>query len=504
MTQLKNSEVTCKTFECKNLINGQWVNAESGKTFKSTNPANVEDVVGIFPSSGPEDVIKAIEAAKNAFRIWSLMPAPKRGEILFRAAEILRDRKEDLGKIVTREMGKILPEGLGDVQEVIDTMYFAAGEGRRLLGQTTPSELKNKFAMSIRQPVGVCGLITPWNFPMAIPSWKIAPALIAGNTIVFKPASYTPLCAAMFVEILKEAGVPDGVLNIVHGSGSSVGNTIVEHPDVKLVSFTGSSDVGRSISEKAARQFKRCSMELGGKNSVIIMDDANLELAVDGVLWGAFGTSGQRCTATSRAIVHKDIHKKFVDALHDRVKSLKLGYGLNPGVEMGPVVSEGQLNIVHKYVQIAKEDGGRLIYGGETDPDAGNGWFYKPTIFDQVTTNHRIFKEEIFGPVLGITMVSNLEEAIRTANDCEYGLSNAIYTKDVNAAFEAMRDLESGIMYVNAPTIGAEVHLPFGGWKNTGNGHREAGEVVLDIFTEWKTIYVDYSNKLQRAQIDLN
>lgn len=488
--------------EYKNFINGKWQPAKSGKTFQSINPANPSDVVGVFAASDKQDVDEAVAAAKKAYESWRLVPAPKRAEILFKAGQIFIERKEELSRELTREMGKVLAEARGDIQEVIDMVFYAAGEGRRLFGQTTPSELPNKFAMSVRVPLGVIGCITPWNFPMAIPSWKIAPALVAGNTIVFKPASDTPLVALRFVEILEEAGLPAGVLNMVTGGGGAVGDAMLEHPDIRLVSFTGSCDVGRHVNEKCAPTFKRVSLEMGGKNAIIVMDDANLDLAVEGIIWGAFGTSGQRCTAASRVIVQKGIYAKLRDRMVERASKLKLGYGLDPGVDVGPVVNEASLKKIEQYVQIGQDEGAKLIFGGKRAPEAGSGWFFQPTIFDEVKPTMRIAQEEIFGPVTAIIQVNDLQEAVQVANDIEFGLSTAIYTKNVNDAFTALRDLDSGLTYVNAPTIGAEVHLPFGGTKNTGNGHREAAEACLDIFTEWKTMYIDYSDKLQRAQID--
>ncbi len=487
-----------------NYIGGEWVPAKSGKTFESRNPADPNDVVGVFPASGKEEVEAAVAAAKKAFEQWRLMPAPKRGEILYKAGQILVERKEELSQEMTREMGKVLAEARGDVQEVIDMTFYAAGEGRRMFGHTTPSELQNKFAMSVRVPVGVVGLITPWNFPMAIPSWKVMPALICGNTCVLKPASDTPLLSHRLVEILVEAGVPKGVVNIVYGSGREVGEPLMAHKDVTLISFTGSTDVGRRVNEACAPTFKRVSLEMGGKNAIVIMDDANLDLAVDGVVWGAFGTSGQRCTAASRVIVHKAVHAQVREKLVARINKLKLGYGLNPGVEIGPVVNESAMNKILEYIEIGKKEGAELLTGGERDTQAGPGWFVKPTLFDNVKPNMRIAQEEIFGPVTALIPVNDFDEAIKVANGTNYGLSLAIYTKNVNNAFTALRDLESGLVYVNAPTIGAEVHLPFGGTKETGNGHRDAGETALEVFSEWKSLFVDYSDKLQRAQIDLD
>jgi alpha-ketoglutaric semialdehyde dehydrogenase len=486
-----------------NLINGQWVPALSGKTFTSNNPAYPDDVVGVFPSSEKADVDKAIAAAKAAFDGWRLTPAPKRGEILFKAAEIFLARKEALSQELTREMGKVLAEARGDVQEVIDMTYYAAGEGRRLFGKTTPSELANKFAMTTRQPIGVVGLITPWNFPMAIPSWKVIPALIAGNTVIIKPASDTPLLTQRLVEILQEAGLPAGVLNLVHGAGAAVGNPLIDSPDVRVISFTGSCDVGRQVNERCAPQFKRVSLEMGGKNATIVMPDADLDLATEGIIWGAFGTSGQRCTASSRVIVHQAVHAELRTRLLKRMASLTLGYGLTKGVDIGPVINEAAMTKILEYIAIGKTEA-ELLTGGNRATSAGPGWFIEPTLFDNVSPTARIAQEEIFGPVTALIPVTSLEHAIEVANGIVFGLSTAIYTKDVDSAFVAMRDLDAGITYVNAPTIGAEVHLPFGGTKHTGNGHREAAETCLDIFTEWKTLYVDYSGRLQRAQIDLD
>jgi aldehyde dehydrogenase (NAD+) len=487
-----------------NLVGGKWVPAQSGRTTENRNPARPDDIVGLFPDSGPEDVDVAVRAAAAAFQTWRLVPAPRRAEIVFRAAEILRDRKEELARAMTREMGKVLAETRGDVQEAIDMAYYIAAEGRRLFGVTVPSELPNKLAMSIRQPLGVCGLITPWNFPMAIPSWKIFPALVAGNTVVIKPATDTPASAHHLVEILVEAGVPDGVLNIVHGGGNAVGVPLTTHPDVKMISFTGSSEVGKAIAERSAPSLKRVSLELGGKNAQIVMEDADLDLALEGALWGAFGTTGQRCTATSRLIVARQVHDDVVRRLVERVGRLRLGDGLEPDTEVGPVINRGARDRIHSYVQIGIQEGAKLVAGGAPAEDGPlrEGSFYRPTIFDQVTPTMRIAREEIFGPVLSVLTVDSLEEAIRVLNDTPYGLSSSIYTRDVNRAMRAVRDIEAGITYVNGPTIGAEVQLPFGGVKETGNGHREGGPTVIDAFTEWKSVYIDYSGKLQKAQID--
>ena len=488
----------------KNFIDGEWVDSTTGEAFEDRNPADNREVVGVFQKSGKADVDAAVDAAKRAYSKWRLVPAPRRAEIVYAAAAMLFERKEDCARDMTREMGKILKETRGDVQEAVDTAYYMAGEGRRLFGPTTPSELPNKFAMAIRTPIGVCGMITPWNFPMAIPSWKILPAIVCGNTCVIKPAQDTPLSTFNLVRALSDAGVPKGVINIVTGFGSSVGTPITEHPEVRAISLTGSSEVGRIVGTIAAKSFKHCSLELGGKNPMIVLDDANLELAIEGGLWGAFGTTGQRCTATSRIIVQKDVYREFVERYVERAKALKVGNGLDETVEMGPAVNERQLETDLKYVEIGKTEGAKLKCGGNRleKGDYQYGWFMEPTVFADVAPTMRIAQEEIFGPVVSIIPCENLEDAIEIANNIEYGLSSALYTKDVNKAFAAMRDLHAGITYINAPTIGAEVHLPFGGVKATGNGHREGGIGAIDFYSEWKAVYVDYSDKLQKAQID--
>src|SRR5438270_3649729 len=488
----------------RNFIDGEWVEASTGETFENRNPADTRDVVGIFQRSGKADVEAAVDAAKRAFQKWRLVPAPRRAEIVYRAAEMLMERKEDYARDMTREMGKILKETRGDVQEAIDTGYYMAGEGRRMFGPTTPSELPNKFAMAVRQPLGSCVMITPWNFPMAIPSWKLFPAIVAGNTCVIKPAQDTPLSVFNFVRALVDAGLPKGVVNIVTGFGSQIGRPLMEHPDVRAISLTGSTEVGRVVGETAAKSFKRCSLELGGKNPMIVLDDANLELALEGGLWGGFGTTGQRCTATSRIIVQKGVYREFVERYVARAKRLKVGNGLDESVDMGPAINEAQLKSDLSYVDIGKDEGAKLVCGGhrvEKGEDQ-HGYFMEPTGVIDVEPKMRIAQEEIFGPVVSIIACNGLEDAIEIANGIEYGLSSSIYTKDVNKAFVAMRDLYAGITYINAPTIGAEVHLPFGGTKATGNGHREGGIGAIDFYTEWKSVYVDYSDKLQKAQID--
>ena len=488
----------------KNFINGEWKEAASGRAFENRNPANTDDLVGMFPASTSEDVDAAVTAASEALKSWRLVPAPKRGEILYRAAETLVRRKEELARDMTREMGKILAETRGDVQEAIDMTYFMAGEGRRLAGQTTPSELRNKFAMSVRQPLGVCAMITPWNFPMAIPSWKIMPALVCGNTVVIKPAEDTPLSTYNLAQILSEAGLPNGVLNVVNGEGPDAGAPLARHKGVAAVSFTGSSEVGRLVNEACASSFKPCHLEMGGKNILLVLEDANLDLAVEGAVWAGFGTSGQRCTAASRVAVHQNIYKEFLEKFLARVKALKVGDGLDAATEMGPCINQTQLETVMRYVEIGKSEGARLCAGGQrlTGGPWARGWFHEPTVFADCTPQMRIAQEEIFGPVVAVLEFENFEQAIEIANGVPYGLSASIYTRDVNKAFAAMRDLHTGIVYVNAPTIGAEIHLPFGGTKRTGNGHREAGNAALDFYSEWKTLYIDYSDRLQRAQMD--
>jgi aldehyde dehydrogenase (NAD+) len=496
------SETAVQTY--RNFIGGEWVPAASTETFENRSPANQDDLIGLVPRSGPEDVDRAVHAARAAYASWRLVPAPKRAELLYRAAQILAERKEAYARDMTREMGKILDETRGDVQEAIDMSYLMAGEGRRMFGQTAPSELRDKFAMSLRQPIGVCGLITAWNFPIAVPSWKILPALVCGNTIVFKPAEEAPQSAVNFVQALTDAGVPPGVLNLVLGDGPGAGAPLVSHPDVQVVSFTGSTEVGRLVNQACAPSFKKVHLEMGGKNVILVMDDAKLELAVEGALWGGFGTTGQRCTAASRVVVHEKVYKAFLEAFAARARTLRVGDGLKPETQMGPSVSESQLERVMDYVKIGQDEGARIATGGHrlSTADTRRGFFHEPTIFADVAPRMRIAREEIFGPVVSVVPCKSLDEGIAIANDVVYGLSASIYTQDINKAFSAMRDVYTGIFYVNAPTIGAEVHLPFGGTKATGNGHREAGIAALDVFTEWKSVYVDFSGKLQRAQID--
>ncbi|MEX2046730.1 MAG: aldehyde dehydrogenase family protein [Chloroflexota bacterium] len=491
------------TLELRNYIGGEWVEATGGKAFDVFNPVNGE-VIARATASTTADVDRAVKAARAAYDSWRLYPAPKRGEIMYRAGEIMIRRKEELAREMTREMGKVVAEARGDVQEGIDMVYYTAGEGRRQFGDVVPAELPNKWAMSMRHPLGVVAAITPWNFPFAIPTWKIMPALILGNTVVFKPASYTPLMAVRLVEILEEAGLPKGVLNLVLGSGSELGDHLVTHPGVDLISFTGSSDTGAHISEIAGRLLKRVSCELGGKNAIVVLDDANVDLALDGIVWSAFGTSGQRCTAASRVIGHRSIANELIDKLVARAKKMKLGHGLEDSTDVGPVVSQSQLDRVHSYMAVAEKEGATVAAGGRIPRDGAlaKGFFHEPTVLVDVKPNMRVAQEEIFGPVTSVIETTSIDEAIRILNSTKYGLSCSVYTQNVNNAFRFMRDAECGLVYVNAGTIGAEIQLPFGGMKATGNGHREAGRAALDVYSEWKSIYVDYSGKLQRAQMD--
>ncbi|MBI4540320.1 MAG: aldehyde dehydrogenase family protein [Gemmatimonadetes bacterium] len=487
----------------KNFIDGEWVEPSTGEYFENRNPACWEERIGLWPRSGPEDVERAVGAAVGAFERWRKMPAPARGAMIKRAGDLLGERKEGIARAATREMGKILLETRGDVQEGIDTAYYAASEGRRLFGHTVPSELPDKWAMSYRRPIGVCGIVTPFNFPMAIPTWKIFPALLCGNTVVFKPAADVPHTATLLVEILAEAGIAPGVINLVHGAGSEVGRALVEHPRVPVISFTGSTETGRRIGETCGRMHKRLSLEMGGKNAQIVMPDADMELAQDGVLWGAFGTTGQRCTATSRLLLHQDIEDEFLSALVERVRRLRLGDGLEPGTQMGPLINAAALEKVERYVEIAHEEG-EILCGGRRacDADLARGFFFEPTVVRGVRAASRLATEEIFGPVLSVMTFRDFEEAVRMNNEVRYGLSSSVYTRDTRIAFRAMTELDTGITYINAPTIGAEAHLPFGGVKETGNGHREGGWEVYSFYTETKVVYVEYSGRLQRAQID--
>ncbi len=488
----------------KNFIAGEWVAPTTGAYFENRNPADWNEVIGCFPRSGPDDVARAVAAAQRGFAQWSKTPAPIRGDVLHRVGDLLVQRKDEIARAMTREMGKVTAETRGDVQEGIDTAYYAHTEGRRLFGRTVPSELRNKWAMSYRRPIGIAGLITPFNFPLAIPTWKMFPALLCGNAVIFKPAEDVPLTAHLLVEVLLEAGLPPEVVQLVHGEGSVVGRALVEHPEIPVISFTGSTETGSSIGAACGRMHKRLSLEMGGKNAMIVMDDADLDLALEGVLWGAFGTTGQRCTATSRLIVHETVHDRFVKLLCDRADRLRLGPGLEETTEVGPLINEDARKKVEYYVGVGEEEGAQRLIGGTrpSDKRLERGWFYRPTVLAGVRPGMRVEQEEIFGPVLAVIKVDSLAEAIRVNNDVRYGLSSSLYTRDVNAAFRTMTELDNGITYVNAPTIGAEAHLPFGGVKQTGNGHREGGWEVYDFYSETKVVYVDFSGKLQRAQID--
>ncbi|MBI3628082.1 MAG: aldehyde dehydrogenase family protein [Candidatus Rokubacteria bacterium] len=488
----------------QNYIGGQWVSAVSGQTFDDLNPADTTDLIGRFPRSDARDVDRAVQAAREGFAQWRRVPAPRRAEAVRRAGEILRRRKDEIGRLMTREMGKVLTEALGDVQEGIDTADYMAGEGRRLFGVQAPCELPQKLGLAVRVPVGVVAVITPWNFPLAIPTWKIFPALVCGNAVVFKPAEDTPLLATVLVEILTEAGLPGGVVSLVHGIGEEAGDALVRHPGVDLVSFTGSTAVGRQVATICAAEGKKVSLEMGGKNAIIVMDDAALDLAVDGAVWGGFGTTGQRCTAASRVIVHEAVAGAFTDRFVERARRLRLGSGLEPSTDVGPVINARQLQRIHEYTRVGRSEGARVLIGGEpaTDGALARGHFYRPTIFADVEPAMRVAREEIFGPSVAVLRAKSFDQAIEIANATSYGLSSAIYTRDIDRAFRAIEALATGIIYVNASTIGAEVQFPFGGVRQTGNGHREGGWTVLDIMTEWKTVYVDYSGRLQRAQID--
>ncbi|CAN5604455.1 aldehyde dehydrogenase family protein [soil metagenome] len=488
-----------------NFIAGEWQASATGDTFESRNPADSRDLIARCQASNAADVAEAVRAAEVAFPAWRATPAPKRGEIMYRFAALMAQHKERLARAMTREMGKVLDEARGDVQEGIDIAYLMAGEGRRLFGDTTPSELPDKWAMSMREPIGVAGIITPWNFPMAIPCWKMMPALITGNTVVLKPASDTPHCAALLIELLHEAGFPPGTVNLVTGSGEAVGMALVENPDVPVISFTGNGETGTRIAEAAGRRLKRLALELGGKNGIVVMDDADLDLAAEGILWSAFGTTGQRCTACSRVIVHEKVADDLLARLDSGARALRLGPGSEPDTQVGPLINARALEKVAGYIDVGREESSRLVCGGAAAADTPareHGHFFQPTIFDDVRPMDRLAQEEIFGPVLSIIRVPGYAEAVTALNGTRYGLSSSIFTRDANLAFRAMRDFTTGIVYINAGTIGAETHLPFGGTKRSGNGHREAGHAALDTFTEWKSIYVDYSGRLQRAQID--
>ena len=491
-----------KTFE--NFIGGKWVPPVGGEYYANQNPADARDTIGRFPMSGAEDVERAVASAQRGFEAWRTTPAPARGDVLRHVGDLLTARKDDIADLMTREMGKPLSETRGDVQEGIDTAYYAASEGRRLFGHTVPSELRNKWAMSFRRPIGIAGIVTPFNFPLAIPTWKMFPALVCGNACIFKPAEDVPHTGHVLVEILLEAGLPPEVIQLVHGVGESAGAAIINHPSIPVISFTGSTETGRLVGEICGRMHKRLSLEMGGKNAMIVLDDADLDLALDGVLWGAFGTTGQRCTATSRLIVQDGVHDEFVSRLSQRARSLKLGDGRKSGTDVGPLINQHSLDKVERYIDIGQKEGADLLCGGRRATGSGldHGYFFEPTIFARVRAGMRLEQEEIFGPVLSVVRVRTPDEAFTVNNDVKYGLSSSVYTRDVNVAMRAMNELDTGITYINAPTIGAEAHLPFGGVKQTGNGHREGGWEVYEFFSETKVGYLDFSGALQRAQID--
>ncbi len=490
----------------KNNIGGTQTESSSKDFFEKYNPADKNELLGKFPKSNQKDLDEAVNHAKKAFEIWKNTPAPKRAEILYRAAEITKEQKEELAKILTKETGKPIVEAMGEIQEVIDTYLFFAGEGRRIYGMTGQSELHNKSIITIRQPVGICGLITAWNFPSAVPSWKVAPALISGNVVILKPSKDAPLSGYMLVENLYKAGLPKGCASVLFGSGE-FGDLIVRHPEIKIVSITGSVEVGKMVYETCGRMLKKCALELGGKNAIVALEDANPDLLLEGVLWGAFGTTGQRCTSTSRLIIQKSSWSdSFIERLANAAKKLVIGNGLNEKTQVGPLITNSHRDSVHGFTERAVREGGNVLCGGKflTGGEYDKGNYYEPTIISNIKPSMELAVKEVFGPVLAVIEVKNFEEALQVANNTEYGLSLSIYTKDINLAMQAANRFESGIVYINAPTIGAECGgaAAFGGWKFTGNGTREGGVMALDTYTQHKTIYVDYSNKLQRAQID--
>lgn len=489
--------------QLNNYVNGKWQESGSAEYTAVINPANGEEVAQVRLSI-KEDVDLAVSAAKKAQKEWAIVPAPKRADFLYEIGRLMIERKEHLSQVLTVEMGKVIEEARGEVQEGIDMAFYMAGEGRRLFGETVPSELQDKFAMSVRAPIGVVGLITPWNFPVAIATWKSFPAIVAGNTFIWKPATETPMMAYEMALIFEEVGLPAGVANVVFGAGADVGKAMIEHPDVRVISFTGSTETGRHVAETGGRHLKKVSLEMGGKNAVIVLEDANIDLAVEGILWSAFGTAGQRCTACSRVIVHKDVKAELEQKLLQEMKHLTIGNGLDEAVKIGPVINGEALEKIARYIEIGKQEGAKLLAGGNvlTGGELAKGHYFEPTLFTDVAWDSRLAQEEIFGPVVSLIEVANLEEAIEVNNSVLYGLSSSIFSRDVNKVFQAQRDLDTGIVYVNAGTTGAEIHLPFGGTKGTGNGHRDSGVAALDVFTEWKSIYIDYSGKLQRAQID--
>ncbi|MDM7922127.1 MAG: aldehyde dehydrogenase family protein [Pyrinomonadaceae bacterium] len=487
----------------RSFINGEWIESQSGKTVPNINPAVVNDTVGTVQIASRDEARRAVEAAYNAFREWKRTPAPARGRIIARAARLMEERKEELARAITREEGKTLPESRGELSRAINVVEFCAGESRRLVGETIPSELPANFAYTVKEPHGVVACITPWNFPVAIPAWKIAPALVAGNTVVFKPATLTPMTAVLLTKVFNEAGLPPGVLNLVLGSGSEAGDEILNHPAVKAVSFTGSTETGLKIYAQVAPRGVKVQAEMGGKNPVVVLEDCDMQLAVESTAQGAFGSTGQRCTATSRAIVVDSVADQFVEKIVERAKSFRLGPGDDAETHIGPSVDEGQFKTVLKYIDIGREDGAELLCGGKRAEGDGleNGWFVEPTVFDRVTTDMRIAQEEIFGPVLSVIRVKDFEEAMTIANDSEYGLSSSIFTNDANTIYRFVDEIETGITHVNSPTTGGEAHIPFGGVKNTGLGAREQGSTALDFYTELKVVYVDYTGRKREGNL---
>jgi acyl-CoA reductase-like NAD-dependent aldehyde dehydrogenase len=493
---------TVSTTTCRNFIDGKWVESKATKTFERRNPANIDEVVATVPLSTREEMREAIAAAKMAFPAWRDTPAPERGKILFRAVRLMEQQKEQLARTLTREEGKALTDALGEVQRSINILEFMAGEARRLNGENYPSELRKNFSYSIKVPLGAVGAITPWNFPLCIPIWKVAPALVAGNTCVLKPAELTPLCAVRMAEIFAEAGLPAGVLNVVFGAGDEVGDELVQNPSVRAISFTGSTEIGCHIYAHGARRMQKVQCEMGGKNPVVILADADLALATQSVLFGAFASTGQRCTATSRVIIERSVADKFASMLVERASAFNVGNGLDADTQMGPSVDETQMNSVLKYIEIGRQEGtlilgGQRLSGGAYD----KGYFVAPTIFDHVSVNSRIAQEEIFGPVLSIIRVNDFDEALEAANSCRYGLASSIYTNDATRIFEFIDRIETGITHVNSPTVGGEAHVPFGGIKDTGIGPREVGHTALDFYTELKTVYIDYTGRKRESSI---
>jgi len=487
-----------------NFVGGEWVPAREGGTFESRNPAHPEEILGMFQHSTDADVDAAMDAAEAARADWANTPAPERGLILNRVADLLQERREDIATVISREMGKVFAEANGfDIQAAINTARQMVGEGRRMLGHTMPSELRDKFAMVVREPMGIVGAITPWNLPILLPSWKLFPALLCGNTVVFKPAEDTPLSSVLLLRVLEDAGVPPGVVNMITGYGHEIGEHFVTHPNLNMVSFTGSMAVGRLIASQAGQHLKKVSLELGSKNAVVVMDDAELETALQGCLWGGFGTSGQRCTAGSRVVVHAGIYDEFLEAFLAQAKAIKVGDGLDPATQVGPLVNEKQLNRVHDYIEVGKAEGATVLTGGrKLQDEMGGGYFYEPTIFTDVEPSMRIAQEEIFGPVVCVMRAESFDHAMEVANSTDYGLSFGIYTNDVSRAFSAIRRLEAGVVNVNSPTMGVEIGVPFGGYKCSGNGMRESGTAAVEEYSEVKSIMVDFSGMHRRTGVN--